>query len=158
VTTRSYPLGNRGRGLDPRVPGSVQNIFDPERGGAECFDASVRDGSCGFPVRRVQLMALLLGMLGGEQKLTGSTCRRRRRRIRRPHVRYPAGLRILRAACGRSDPDEMYTRAGRIRTRVAMVFDDVKDLMLDGSARILSPTAAALWLNDVAGRDDSRVA
>jgi polygalacturonase len=154
VTTPIFiRLGNRGRGLNPRVAGSVENISISNVVARNASMASSVTGLPGFPVRRVQLDGLMLGMVGGEREARGLDVPEQETAYPEGHMfgklpgfgfyaRHAEGLTLTNVQTRWETPD----------VRPAMVFDDVKDLVLDGfRTDTLATTAAALWLNDVAG-------
>jgi hypothetical protein len=118
-----------------------------------CSMASSVTGLPGYPVRGVRLDGLRLGMEGGERSV---------RSLEVPEVEaaYPEGhmFGVLPAFGFYARHVEDLALSG-VQTswevadaRPAMVFDDVKDLAIDGfRSRTLSPDGAAIWLNNVFG-------
>jgi hypothetical protein len=146
-------LGNRGRGLDPRLPGSLRNVSIENVVARGCAMASSVTGLPGFPVRGVRLAGLRLGMQGGQPTQRGLD-------VPEMETAYPEGhmFGVLPAFgfYARHAEDltlsQVQTWTDAADVRPALVFDDVKDLSLDGfRAASLSPESAAIWLNNVFG-------
>jgi hypothetical protein len=146
-------LGNRGRGLTPPAPGTVQNISIQNVVARDCSIASSVTGLPGHPVRRVRLDGFTLGMEGGERE-------RRGLEVPEAEAAYPEGHMFgplpAFALYGRHVEGltltNLQARWEIDDIRPAMVFDDVKDLVLDSfQAETLAESAPAVWLNNVFG-------
>ena len=144
-------LGNRGRGLNPPAPGSAQNISIHNimvRGGS--MTSSVT-GIPGFPVRRVSLSNITMTMDGGVAESKGLDVPE--------HVeKYPEGTMFgplpayglyARHVEGLALTD-LHTRWDKQDMRPAMIFDDVKDVTVDGfRSDTANGAAPLLWFNQV---------
>jgi polygalacturonase len=146
-------LGNRGRGLDPAKPGSLRNVSIQNVVARNCSMASSVTGLPGNPVRGVRLSALRLGMEGGESAA-------RTLEVPEMEAAYPEGhmFGVLPAfgLYARHVEDlsisQAQTWTETADARPAMVFDDVKELSLEGfRAATLAPDGAAIWLHNVFG-------
>ncbi len=154
VTTPIFlRLGNRGRGLHPPVPGSLRNVSIQNVVARNCSMASSVTGLPGHPVHGIRLEGLRLGMEGGERA-------RRTLEVPEAEAAYPEGHMFgVLPAFGFYARHVEDLSLGQVDTwwenadaRPAMVFDDVRDLALDGfRASTLAPDGAALWLHNVFG-------
>jgi hypothetical protein len=146
-------LGNRGRGLDPKVPGSLEDVsFSNISARGATFPSSVT-GIPGHRVRRVNLDGIHLIAEGGVKDPAGLN-------VDELVEHYPEGT-----MWGALPAWALYTRHAEGVTlrnftarwtkedaRPAMIFDDVTDLSLDG----FQPATAAgqaplLWFQNVIG-------
>jgi hypothetical protein len=146
-------LGNRGRGLDPKVPGSLEDVaFSNISARGAAFASSVT-AIPGYRVRRVSLDGIHLIADGGEQDARGLDV---------PELidRYPEGTMwgVLPAWAFYARHAEGLTvrnfnaRWNRPDARPAMIFDDVADLSLDGvQPATAAGSAPLLWFKNVAG-------
>jgi polygalacturonase len=154
VTTPIFlRLGNRGRGLDPRVPGTLENVSIQNVVARDCTMASSVTGLPGHPVRGVRLDNLRLGMKGGEPA-------ERTLDVPEAETAYPEGHMFGTlpgfAFYARHVQDlslsNLHARWDTTDARPALVFEDVKDLLLDGfRADTLNPAGSAVWLHNVFG-------
>lgn len=146
-------LGNRGRGLDPKTPGSVENI--------SVSDLNVRGfvvpaSITGLPdhrVRGITIRGLHLVGAGGAGQAGGLD-------VPELPEKYPEGTMFgtlpawvlyARHVEGLSirDVDARWTQED---ARPAMIFDDIEDLNIDGlNLATAAESAPVLWLNNVAG-------
>ena len=145
-------LGNRGRGLNPPAPGSVQNISIRNVVARNCSMTSSVTGLPGFPVRRVVLDGITIGMKGGNKEPTGLD-------VPEHAAKYPEG-----SMFGQLPSFGLYARhveglaLSNIHLRWEtedlrpnLVFDDVKDLTVNGFRTDTAAGPAPLvWLNNVA--------
>jgi hypothetical protein len=146
-------LGNRGRGLTPKVAGSLEDVSISNvmiRGSS--FPSSVT-GVPGYRVRRVNLEGIHAIHTGGVKEVPGLTVDEMVEHYPEGnmwgvlpawglYVRHVDGLNLRNFDASWSTEDQ----------RPAAVFDDVADLTLDG----FRPASAAgpaplLWLNNAAG-------
>jgi polygalacturonase len=146
-------IGNRGRGLDPKVPGSIEDVSFSNISARGLPIAASVTGIPGHPVRRVSLDGIRLQYDGGA-KQTGS--------LDVPELieRYPEGT-----MWGALPAWALYARHAEALTvrnlearwsnedaRPAAIFDDVADLTIDGfQPGTAAGEAPLLWLNHVAG-------
>jgi hypothetical protein len=144
-------LGNRGRGLTPPAPGSAQNISINNimvRGGS--MTSSVT-GIPGFPVKRVSLSHITMTMEGGATESKGLDVPE--------HIdKYPEGTMFgplpayglyARHVEGVALSD-FHTRWDKQDLRPALIFDDVKDLTVDGfRSDTVAGASPVMWFNQV---------
>ncbi len=145
-------LGNRGRGLDPAVPGSVQNITISNIVARGSTVTSSVTGIPAHPVRRVTLSNITITMEGGHRAPGGLD-------VPEQIARYPEATMFgilpafgfyARHAEGLALAN-IQVRWEKEDLRPAMIFDDVKDLTLDGfRTGTVAGSAPVLWLNNVA--------
>ncbi|MCX6624151.1 MAG: glycosyl hydrolase family 28 protein [Acidobacteria bacterium] len=145
-------LGNRGRGLDPRAPGTVENISISNIVARSCSMTSSVTGLPGHPVRRVSIDGVLLSMDGGNRQPRGLDVPEHETKYPEGHMfgelpafgfygRHVEGL-VLTNVQARWEKEDL---------RPAMVFDDVKDLTMDGfRTDTMAAAAPVVWLNNVA--------
>jgi hypothetical protein len=153
VTTPVFVrLGNRGRGMTPPTPGSAQNISISNVISRGSTMASSVTGIPGFPVRRVSLSGILLSMEGGNKEPRGLD-------VPENEAKYPEGTMfgVLPAFgfYGRHVEGlslvNVQARWENEDQRPALIFDDVKDLTLDGfRADTVAGPAPVVWMNNVA--------
>ena len=146
-------LGNRGRGQNPPVPGSAQNISISNiivRGAS--MTSSVT-GIPGYPVRRVSLSNIAITMEGGNHDPKGLD-------VPEHIAKYPEGnmFGVLPAYgfYGRHAEglalSNVLARWDKEDLRPAMVFDDVKDLTVDGfRTDTVADSSPVVWLNNAIG-------
>lgn len=146
-------LGNRGRGLQPRVPGSVQNVSISNVVARSCSMTSSVTGLPDHLVRRVNLSDISLSMEGGNQQSPTLD-------VPEHEVKYPEGNMFGQLPAfgfyGRHVEGltlmNVQARWEKQDFRPAMVFDDVRDLALDGfHTGTFAGKSPVLWLNNVAG-------
>jgi polygalacturonase len=139
-------LGNRGRGLDPPVPGSLANVSISNLVATGALRTCPIAGLPGHPVRRVSLSDLNLTFQGGEQKAGG---------LEAPEhpAKYPEATMFgVLPAYGvwARHVEGLTLRNVRLRweqadARPPMLFDDVADLAVDsfttGTPGSASPAA-----------------
>ena len=144
-------LGNRGRGMNPPAPGSVQNIsFNNIVARGASMTSSVT-GIPGFPARRVSLSNLLITMEGGNRDPKGLDVPEHIAKYPEAtmfgtlpafgfYARHAEGLALSNVQL-RWDQEDL---------RSAIVLDDVKDLTIDGfRADTVAGAAPVIWLNNV---------
>jgi hypothetical protein len=146
-------LGNRGRGLDPKVAGSLEDISISNVSARGATTTSSVTGVPGYRVRRVSLDGIHLAYEGGVADAPGLN-------VNELVDHYPEGTMwgvlpswafYARHAEGLSlrNFDARWIKED---SRPAMIFDDIANLSLDG----VQPATAAgpaplVWLNNVAG-------
>ncbi len=144
-------LGNRGRGLEPAVPGSIENVSIENVVARDCSMTSSVTGLPGYAVKRVTLSNVRLGMSGGNREPRGLD-------VPELPQKYPEGRMF-----GQLPAYGLYGRhveglsLSDVRTywesedlRPAMVLDDVRDLTVDGfGMERAAGEEPAVWLNDV---------
>ncbi|MGH9667908.1 MAG: glycoside hydrolase family 28 protein, partial [Bryobacteraceae bacterium] len=146
-------LGNRARGLDPKIPGSVDNVSIAN---LNVRGYTVPASVTGLPdhrVRGVTIQGLHLAAEGGVTQAGGLDVPELEEKYPEGtmwgtlptwvlYARHVAGLRVR-------DVDAHWTQRD---VRPAMIFDDVEDLSLDGlDVGTADGGAPVLWLNNVAG-------
>lgn len=146
-------LGNRGRGLEPKIPGSVEDVSIANVSARPARMTISVTGIPGYPVRRVNLDGLHIVAEGGvpasgsldvpelvesypEGSMWGTL----------PawgfYGRHVEGLTIRNLTARWNQEDK----------RSAAIFDDVADLVLEGfQPATAARSSAILWLNNVAG-------
>ena len=144
-------LGNRGRGLNPPAPGSIENVsFDNIviRGAAM---PSHITGIPGYPVRHVSLARVLIASEGRDREARGLEVPERIQDYPEAsmfgilpayafYARHVENLTLSNVEARWSNED----------FRPAMVFDDVRGLGIDGfSAAAAAGSSAVLWMNSV---------
>ncbi len=144
-------LGNRGRGLNPPVPGSAQNISISNIIARGAKTTSSVTGIPGYPVRRVSLSGIMITMEGGDHEPKGLG-------VPEQIEKYPEGTMfgVLPAFgfYGRHAEgltlSNVLTRWDKEDLRPAMIFDDVKDLTLDGfRTDTVAGVSPVVWMNNV---------
>jgi len=143
-------LGNRGRGMDPPTPGSVENVsFNNIVARGATMTSSVT-GIPGYLARRVALSNILITMEGGNQDPKGLD-------VPEHIAKYPEGTMfgILPAFGFYARHAEGLTlsnvqlRWDKEDLRPAMIFDDVKDLTIDGfHTDTVAGVSPVVWLNN----------
>jgi hypothetical protein len=146
-------LGNRGRGLDPKVPGSVEDVSISNVTIRGATTPSSITAIPGYRVRHVSLDGIQLIADGGVKDPPSLD-------VNELIEKYPEGTMwgVLPAwALYTRHAEDITVRNFQARWskedgRPAMIFDDVKDLALDG----IQPTTAAgasplLWFQNVVG-------
>jgi hypothetical protein len=144
-------LGNRGRGLNPPLPGSVQNIsFNNIVARGASMTSSVT-GIPGSMARRVSLSNILITMEGGNQDPKGLDVPEQIAQYPEGHMfgvlpgfgfygRHTEGLAL----------SNVEVRWDKQDLRPAMVFDDVKNLTIDGfRTDTVAGAAPVIWMNNV---------
>lgn len=144
-------LGNRGRGMTPPVPGSAQNISIQNVMARDASMTSSVTGLPGYPVRRVSLSGITLGMTGGNKEPKGLD-------VPEHETKYPEGNMFGELPgfgfYGRHVDGlaltNIQTRWESEDFRPNLVFDDVRDLTVDGfRTDTTSGQSPVIWLNDV---------
>jgi hypothetical protein len=145
-------LGNRGRGLNPPVPGSIRNVsLDNIVARGASMTSSVT-GIPGFPAQGVSLSNIAITMEGGHREPLGLD-------VPEHIAKYPEGTMfgVLPAFGFYARHAEALSLANiQLRwekedLRPAMVFDDIRDLTVDGFRTDTGSGAAPLiWMNNVA--------
>jgi len=152
VTTPIFVrLGNRGRGMDPPTPGSVENVLINNIVARGATMTSSVTGIPGYMVRRVALSNIMITMEGGGQDPKGLD-------VPEHAAKYPEGTMfgVLpaygfygRHAEGLSFSN-VQLRWDKQDLRPAMIFDDVKDLTIEGfRTDTVAGPSPVLWLNNV---------
>lgn len=145
-------LGNRGRGMQTPVPGSLSDVTITGVTATGGVLASSITGLEGYPVRGVTLADIRITMRG-EGKFTGLAVPEHPEKYPEAamfgplpahtlYARHVQGL-VLR---------NFRTRCAKTEERPAMIFDDVRELELSGfGAESVSGPLPLLWLNNCAG-------
>jgi Glycosyl hydrolases family 28 len=146
-------LGNRGRGMDPKVAGSVEDVSISNVSARAATSTASVTGIPGYRVRRISLDGIHLSYEGGAADAPSLN-------VNELIDHYPEGTMwgVLPAWAFYARHAEGLTlrnfdaRWGKEDQRPAMIFDDIANLSLDG----VQPTTATgkaplLWLNNVAG-------
>ena len=144
-------LGNRGRGMSPPVPGSIDNVSFNNiivRGGSMTSSVS---GIPGFPVRRVAFSNIMMTVDGAWREPKGLD-------VPEQVDKYPEGRMFgtlpafgfySRHAAGLSFSN-VDVRWEKEDVRPALVFDDVRDLTVEGfRAGAIAAGAPVAWLHRV---------
>ena len=145
-------LGNRGRGMKVPVPGVLRNvsISNVTATGAELANSIT--GLPGHPVENVTLSNINITMRGGGREARGLDVPENPEKYPEStmfgelpaygfYVRHAAGLTLR----------DVQVRWDREDVRPALIFDDVRDLDLDGfRAGNAAGGQPAVWLNEVA--------
>jgi polygalacturonase len=144
-------LGNRGRGMNPPTPGSIENVsFNNIVARGATMTSSVT-GIPGFMARRVALSNIMITMEGGERESKGLD-------VPEHIAKYPEGTMF-----GTLPAFGLYVRHAEAFTlsnvaarwekedhRPAIIADDVKDLTIDGFRTDTAAGASSVvWLNNV---------
>lgn len=144
-------LGNRGRGLDPPRPGSLENVSFQNIIARRASITSSVTGIPGFPVRRVTLSNIVITTEGGVRAPGGLEVPEHINRYPEAtmfgtlpafglYARHVEGLAV----------SEAQLRWAKEDLRPAMVIDDVEDLTIDGfRTDTVAGTAPVVWLNNV---------
>jgi polygalacturonase len=146
-------LGNRGRGLNPPVPGYIRNVSVQNVVATGAQGASSVTGIPGHPVRRVYLDAIRATVEGGAPEPGGLE-------VPEVEAKYPESTMFgtlpayglyARHVEGLGVRG-MLARWGKPDARPALVFDDVRDLDLDGlTTETATRSQPVVWMNDVIG-------
>lgn len=142
--------GNRGRGLTNPTPGTIQNVSISNVVATGATESSDISGLPGYPVERLLLDGINITMLGGGEA----------RGLDVPEFadKYPeAGMLGILPAYGfyarHADGltlTNVQVRWDKADARPAMVFDDVKNLDMNGlCAGTASGSALVVWMNNV---------
>ncbi len=144
-------LGNRGRGMTPAAPGSAQNISIKNVVARNSSMTSSVTGIPGYPVRRVVLDGLTLSMEGGNKDPRDLD-------VPEHIAKYPEGNMFGQLPSygfyGRHVEGlaltNIHTRWESEDLRPSLVFDDVKDLSVDGfRTDTVSGSSPVAWMNNV---------
>jgi Pectate lyase superfamily protein len=145
-------LGNRGRGLTPPVPGTVRNVSIQNVIARNATVTSSITGIPGHPVRRVTLGAVHLNMAGGQQEPLALEVPEHEAKYPEAtmfgtlpsfglYARHVDGLALT----------GLQTRSEAPDVRPNLIFDDLRDLTIDGlQAGSAAGAAPVVWMNDVA--------
>ena len=144
-------LGNRGRGMNPPTPGSVENVsFNNIIARGASMTSSVT-GIPGFKARRVSLSNIMITMEGAVQDPKGLD-------VPEQIAKYPEGTMFgtlpafgfyARHAEGIA-LSNIQLRWDKEDLRPAMIIDDVKDLTIDGfRTDTVAGASPVVWLNNV---------
>jgi polygalacturonase len=145
-------LGNRGRGMEPPTPGSVENVSFSNIVARGARMTSSVTGIPGYMARRVALSNIMITMEGGNQDPKGLD-------VPENIAKYPEGTMF-----GTLPAFGFYARHAegialsnvQLRwdiedLRPAMIVDDVKDLTIDGfRTDTVAGASPVIWLNNVA--------
>jgi hypothetical protein len=146
-------LGNRGRGLTPPVPGTVRNVSIQNVNARNATVTSSIAGIPGHAVQRVTLSGVQLNMAGGQQEALTLDVPEHEEKYPEAtmfgalpafglYARHVEGLVLSGLQTRWETPD----------VRPSLVFDDVRDLSLDGfQAGTAAGAAPVVWMHDVAG-------
>ena len=144
-------LGNRGRGLTPPVPGTVRNVSIQNVNARNATMTSSITGIPGHAVQRVTLSGVQLNMAGGQQEALTLDVPEHEAKYPEAtmfgtlpafglYARHVEGL-VL---------SGLQTRWEAPDVRPNLIFDDVRDLTLDGfHAGTAAGTAPVVWMHDV---------
>ena len=145
-------LGNRGRGQNPPVPGSVENVsFNNIVARGASMTSSVT-GIPGYKARRVAFSNITITMEGGNQDPKGLDVPEQIDKYPESRMfgtlpgfgfygRHVEGLAL----------SNVHLRWDKEDLRPAMVFDDVNDLTIDGfRTDTVAGAAPVVWMNNVA--------
>lgn len=146
-------LGNRGRGMNPPTPGSLQNV---SFNNLIARDASMTSSVTGIPgdmAKRVSFSNIMITMEGGNREAKGLD-------VPENIAKYPEGTMFgvlpafglyARHAQGLS-LSNVHLRWDKEDLRPAIIIDDVKDLTIDGfRTDTVAGASPVVWLNNVAG-------
>jgi len=144
-------LGNRGRGMSPPTPGSVENVsFNNIIARGASMTSSVT-GIPGYKARRVSLSNIMIIMQGGNQDPKGLD-------VPENVDKYPEGTMFgvlpafgfySRHAEGIS-LSNVQLRWEKEDLRPAIIVDDIKDLTIDGfRSDTVAGASPVIWLNNV---------
>lgn len=146
-------LGNRGRGLDPKVAGSLEDVSISNINAHGSAVPSSITGVPGYRIRRVSLDGIHENFEGGVKDSLSLNVDEMVQHYPEGtmwgtlpawglYVRHTDGLTMRNFDAAWTTPDR----------RAAMIFDDVRDLSLDGvQPNTADGPAPLIWLNDVAG-------
>jgi polygalacturonase len=145
-------LGNRGRGMSPPAPGSVENVSFSNIVARGALMTSSVTGIPGAVARRVGLSNVFITMAGGSRELKGLD-------VPENIAKYPEGTMFgvlpaygfyARHAEGIT-LSNVHIRWEKEDLRPAMIFDEVQDLTVDGfQTDTVSGDSPVVWLNNVA--------
>ncbi|MEN6605458.1 MAG: glycosyl hydrolase family 28-related protein [Bryobacteraceae bacterium] len=152
VTTPIFVrLGNRGRGMNPPTPGSVENVSFNNIVARSARMTSSVTGIPGYLARRVALSNILITMEGGNQDPKGLD-------VPENVAKYPEGTMFgilpafglyARHAEGVA-LSNVQLRWDKEDLRPAMIFDDVKDLTIDGfHTDTVAGASPVVWVHNV---------
>jgi len=144
-------LGNRGRGLTPPVPGTLRNVSIQNVNARNATMTSSITGIPGHPVQRITLHGVQLNVAGGQQVAVSLD-------VPEHEAKYPEatmfgtlpsyGL-FARHVDGLLLAG-LQTRWEAPDVRPGLIFDDVRDLTLDGfHAGTAASGAPVVWMRDV---------
>jgi polygalacturonase len=145
-------LGNRGRGMNPPKPGSIENVSFSNIVARGALMTSSVTGVRGAYPRRISLANILLGMAGGNREPKGLD-------VPEHEAKYPEGNMFgdlpAYGFYGRHADgvtlSNVQVRWEKEDLRPAMIFDDVKDLTVDGfHTDTVAGDSPVVWLNNVA--------
>ena len=143
-------LGNRGRGLDPPAPGTLQDVSIQNIVASGCTLASSITGIPGHLVRSVALQGIHVTMTGGSREAQGLDVPEFEAKYPNAtmfgplpayafYVRHVDGLRLA----------NIQTRWAGEDTRPALIFDDVKNLELhEFRAGTVAGPQPVVWMNN----------
>ncbi|MFB3827619.1 MAG: glycoside hydrolase family 28 protein [Bryobacteraceae bacterium] len=145
-------LGNRGRGMNPPMPGSIENVSFNNIVARDASLTSSITGIPGYKVRRVSLSNIMIAMEGGNRAPAGLEVPEQIDKY--PEAAMFGTLPAFGLYCRHSEGIALSNVALRWQKedlRPAMIFDDVADLTIDG----FRPGAAAgaspvVWFHNVA--------
>ncbi len=144
-------LGNRARGLDPAVPGSIENVSIQNVIATGATLASSVTGIPGHPVKRVLLDGINVTVEGDSREVRGLD-------VPEVEAKYPQSTMFgplpayalyARHVEGLSLRN-IHTRWSKEDRRPSLIFDDVRDLDIDGfRPEKTAGEEPGIWLNDV---------
>ena len=145
-------LGNRGRGMQTPVPGTLQNVSISNVVATGATLTTAITGLPGHPVRFVSLDNINITMKGGDKEKRGLDVAENAEKYPEAamfgtlpaygfYVRHAEGLTMRNVQVRWEEPD----------ARPAAIFDEVRDLDIDGFQPEGVAAQPALWLNNVVG-------
>jgi hypothetical protein len=145
-------LGNRGRGMQTPVPGTLQNVSISNVVATGATLTTAITGLPGHPVRFVSLDNINITMKGGGKEKRGLDVAENAEKYPEAamfgtlpaygfYVRHVEGLTMRNVQVRWEEPD----------ARPAAIFDEVRDLDIDGFQPEGVAAQPALWLNNVVG-------
>ena len=146
-------LGNRGRGLNPPTPGALENVSISNVVATGATMTTSITGLPSHPVRRINLDNIQITMKGGEQNARGLE-------VPENPAKYPEStmfgvLPAYGLYCRHAEGltlRNVQPRWEQQDQRPALIFDDVKDLDLNGfKTDTVTGSHPIIWLNQVSG-------
>jgi hypothetical protein len=145
-------LGNRGRGMQTPVPGTLRNVSISNVVATGAIHTSSITGLPGHLIRSVSLENISIAMKGGDKEKRGIEVPENAEKYPEAtmfgtlpayglYARHVEGLTMRNVQIRWEEPD----------ARPAAIFDDVRDLDIDAFRPDGVAAQPALWLNNVAG-------
>ena len=145
-------LGNRGRGMQTPVPGTLQNVSISNVVATGAIHTSSITGLPGHPVRFVSLDNIDIAMKGGDKEKRGIDVAENAEKYPEAtmfgtlpaygfYARHVEGLTMR----------NVHVRWEEQDARPAAIFDDVRDLDIDAFRPAGATAQPALWFNNVVG-------